>query len=173
MHPARGPPIAVEGWPGAIRFAHGSVWVSATAIDERDPRGPSRQLVHRIDPATNAVIATIPLVGARGDAFSFGLADDRAHVWALVMDDLFAIDPATDAVAGRVVVEGGAGRAAGSGDTLWVPNPEATTVTRIDTTTMQVVDRLTTGSSPAAAAVGLDAVWIVDGRDRTLARIDL
>ena len=165
--------ISLEGAPGAIRFAQGSVWLAATAIDERNPRGPSRQLVYRIDPSTNAVVATVPLREASGDAFAFGLAVDDERVWAIVLGDVFRIDTATKAVAAKVSVTDGAGRAASSGDALWVPNPDGTTVTRIEAATGQVTARLRTGESPSAAAVGFDAVWLLNHGDKTLARVPL
>jgi YVTN family beta-propeller protein len=140
---------------GALLLAHGhSV-------------GPSRQpnSVAAIDPATNRVVADVP-VGSRPAALSFG---DGA-LWVANLDDnsVSRINPGTREVVRTIATaQQPAGVAAGAGG-VWVASPNGS-LQLIDPT-FNVVSTLATGSRgyltavdlPSPAVAGANAVWVVN-----------
>jgi YVTN family beta-propeller protein len=104
--------------PQGIAAAAGAVWVA----DPTD--SPGRGFVVRLDPQTDAVVATVPLTQA--DACGDVTGDDSA-VWVAAGCDqpyLTRIDPHTNRVVARVDVGGGAGSIwIASGKTLLRLNP--------------------------------------------------
>jgi hypothetical protein len=91
--PLEGAPTFVSGG-GGLAYGFGSVWVAGYGQVE----GSSQAIVLRVDPASNFVIATIPLGGTHGA----DVAVDERSVWAAYFGDDHAgvarIDPATDSV---------------------------------------------------------------------------
>jgi YVTN family beta-propeller protein len=59
---------------------------------------------------------------------------------------------------------------AGDGS-LWVTNPDAETVTRIDEGSQAVVDTIPVGGAPAGIVAGFDAVWVVESGGPSVSRI--
>ena len=55
---------------------------------------------------------------------------------------------------------------------VWVANGLAGTVSRIDATTNEVVERTPVGNSPTAIAFGERAVWVANADDQTVSKLD-
>lgn len=147
--------------------------------------------VTRIDPETNAIIATIAL----GEPdFLWGptrLAFGHGSVWALdaLSSSVVRIDPLTNRIATTIplgsptqVSTGPLGLVVTS-DATWVANTWGTTeapngsVVRIDPQTNRIVARIALGSAPSdSGPVGVaasdDAVWASVPSTRSIVRID-
>jgi streptogramin lyase len=138
----------------------GAVWVSV----------PKLKAVIRIDPATNAVTATVRL-GRRPCGF---LAADARNVWAAggYADDcanvVARIDPRTNKPAGAVKgLLGPIGLALGAGS-LWVADLGFKQIDRVNPRTRRIVGRLRVGGIPISLAVGFGSVWVRDDAGRVL-----
>jgi hypothetical protein len=72
--------VGPNGQTGAILYAAGSVWVSAYGATSDG--GPDGDVLYRIDPSTDRIVATIPVVGASSWEFGGGgLAFGDGSVW--------------------------------------------------------------------------------------------
>lgn len=146
--------IRVGADPGFVVVAEGSVWV-------KNHGAQPVATVSRIDPATNAVTATIP-IGA--GAFGYLAAGDGS-VWATNNDanTVSRIDARTSSVVATVAVgENPQGIAVGFGS-AWVANHRAGTISRIDTGTNTVTATISAEAlccSPQAVAVAHGSVWV-------------
>ena len=58
-----------------------------------------------------------------------------------------------------------------SEDAVWLTNPDADTVTRIDPEEQAIVDTIQVGENPTAIAVGEDSVWVVESGGPSVSRI--
>lgn len=83
--------VEVGGDVGAITVGNGAVW----AVSGSTPDG---MVVNRIDPATNAVIASIPV--GESDTGSVTVSTGTGFVWVTTPNDAWVIDPTDDSVAG-------------------------------------------------------------------------
>jgi YVTN family beta-propeller protein len=156
-----GVPVAV-GSPDGLAYGDGSVW----AVDG------TGGTVSRINPATHAVVAQIP-VGTDPAAVTVTGGD----VWVANSGD--GTVTRISAAAGRVVDTiqvGNVPDAIASGPSgIWVANQGDATVDRINPVTGDVdVTRrdIPVGGLPDGIAVGQDAVWVANGQDGTVTRID-
>jgi YVTN family beta-propeller protein len=141
--------------------------------------------VTRIDPATNAVVATVPF-GPEGPNSHAGLSDLAAYdgqVWTINKVDytLVRIDPATNQVVQEIAVE----PAAGSDDVdpffmlvdetgIWVTEREGNRLLHIDPATGAVLASLDL-PLPGWMAAGFGSIWVntnQDTSDSTLVRVD-
>jgi YVTN family beta-propeller protein len=86
-------------------------------------------VLERIDPATNKVVATIPVP----DSAPFQIAADDHGVWVYGPDTLYRVDPNTNKVVGKLPITGGAGVALGAGS-VWVADGSDGTLQRITPT---------------------------------------
>lgn len=137
--------------PGSVDTAFGSVWVA----------NGMAKTVTRVDPQTDAVIARI----ATTDPATV-VADGAGAIWvtSLQGDTLTRIDPGTNRVS-RTISLGPRG-AGPIGVTVfdnfvWVANHDGdptTSVSKVDPTTMHVVDVI-----PAGGQANAGPVWIVSG----------
>ena len=154
-----GAAVAV-GSPDGLAYGDGSVW----AVDGTDGT------VSRIDPATHAVVQTIP-VGADPAAVTVTGGD----VWVANSGDgtVSRISAAADRVVQTIAV-GNVPDAIASGPSgIWVADQGDATVDRIDPATGEVTRRgIAVGALPDGIAVGPDAVWVANGQDGTVTRID-
>jgi virginiamycin B lyase len=123
--------------------------------------------VSRIDPATNAVTATIR-VGADPDNAVF--CRGRLWVSSLHGPRLYVIDPAKSAVAARVRVGTGSVGLACS-RALWVANYDTGQVLKIDLARRRVLRRLNVGVQPREVELGAGAVWVSNQGSGTVSRI--
>jgi YVTN family beta-propeller protein len=122
--------------------------------------------VARIDPATNQVVATIPVGRAPGAMTVAG-----GVVWvALPGGGLGRIDPAGSRSTVVPVPRCCAGELAAGEGALWVANRGDGTLVRVDPGTGRVAARVllprTTGQRPHQVAVGEGAVWVTSASPR-------
>jgi YVTN family beta-propeller protein len=148
------------GNPAGLAYGDGSVWAVGSADG----------MLWRIDPATHAVVAQIP-VGSAPAAVTVTGPD----VWVTNSGDGTVSRVST--VTNRAVETIQVGNlpvaiAAGPG-AVWVANEGDGTVDRIDPVTGDVTNRgIQVGGRPDGIAAGAGAVWVANGEDGTVQRID-
>lgn len=154
-----GPPVLV-GSPEGLAYGDGSVWAVNSA----------ERTVSRINPATHAVVQTIP-VGAQPTAATVTSTD----VWVTNSGDatVTRINTAANAVVSKIQV-GNIPVAIASGPSgVWVANQGDNTVDRIDPASGAVtMSGIEVGGLPDGIAVGEDAVWVANSQDGTVSRVD-
>ena len=145
-------PVAANSFTAAFGF--GAVWVTNTGA----PRTTAPGSVQRIDPATNQVVATIPV----GPVPRF-LAAGEGAVWTLNQGDgtVSRINPATNTVAATIAadVPGGGGDIAAGGGRVWV-RAGLVLLQAIDPSTNRVVDRYGPPAGSGAVRVANGFVWV-------------
>lgn len=147
--------------PGSFTVAYGenAVWVTGT----------DTSVLTRIDPRTNLIAATIPV--GKNPRF---LAVGEGAVWTLNQGDgsVSRVDPATNKVTAtiEVGVPGPGGDIAAGEGSVWVSSFEFP-ISRIDPSSNQVVQQFK-GPGGDALRVGLGSVWLSNGRQGTVWRID-
>ena len=133
-------------------------------------------LVYHLDPATNEIVAKIPMDHPKGIL----ALDDAVWVANTRAGTVTRIDPATDKVVATIDVgETGPGGpnwlTTGSGS-IWVGSPLDAAVIRIDQVTneVQATIPVTGGTTPCGGLVaGVDALWATScDNARSVARID-
>jgi virginiamycin B lyase len=153
------PTIALPAAPTRLAAAEDAVWVLT----------PSDGSVSRIDPASNEVVATIPV----GRAPS-GLAVGAGAVWvSRRLDGAVArIDPTTNRVVATIPVGRAPGAMTVAGGVVWVALPENGGLGRIDPasnrSTVVRVPRCCAGE----LAAGEGALWVANRGDGSLVRVD-
>lgn len=165
LHPRVTAVVPVGPSPGDVAVGEGAVWVAVPA----QPPAQDRQLIVRIDPATNDVIARIPM-----DDYIEELAAGEGGVWANAVAGTAAnpvfsivrIDPATNEVVATIRDVSGplaVGEAA-----LWAVDragaragPEGSTLLRIDPGTNRVAARIPLGVALWDVEVGDSYVWVL------------
>jgi YVTN family beta-propeller protein len=149
------------GSPDGLAYGDGSVW----AVDSTD------NTLFRINPATHAVIAPIP-VGADPAAVT---VTPGGNVWIANSGDgtVSWVNAAANKVV-RTIPVGNVPAAIASGPSgVWVANRGDGTVDRISPVTGVVTRRnIPVGGGPDGIAVGPRAVWVANGLDGTITRID-
>ena len=154
-----GAPVMV-GSPAGLAYGDGSVW----AVDSAEGT------LSRINPATHAVVQTIP-VGNDPAAVTVTSKD----AWVANSGDgtVSQISTTTGTVVQRIPV-GNVPVAIASGPSgVWVANEADDTVDRINPATGTVTKRnIEVGGLPDGIAVGPDAVWVANSQDGTVTRID-
>ncbi|HET7725869.1 MAG TPA: hypothetical protein VFK54_00960 [Candidatus Limnocylindrales bacterium] len=148
-------PVVLTGnaGPQVIAVAAGSLWVATTEWDASNNPLPGSLV--RIDPATGAALATLPI---GEDAAS--IAVSPGYVWVRgVGGSILKIDVATNQVVATISTSGRPyGLAYGEG-AIWVSSPNESKVHRIDPATNQVVASVTTQLPAAGLAAGGGAIW--------------
>jgi YVTN family beta-propeller protein len=147
--------------PEAIGSGAGSLWVTAT--DEDANGDPLPGVVKRIDPATGATLATIP-VGAE----PLDIDVSPGAVWVANWDSgsVIRIDPATNQIVTTLAVPYASGVTFGLG-AVWVAGGDGK-VTRIDPATNAVMTTIPTQATGGYIATGNGAVWVTHPGDRSL-----
>jgi virginiamycin B lyase len=147
----------------SVSATRNAVWIACRGDGERG-------VLFRVDPARQRVVAEIPLDGVPN-----AVAASPSAVWvATTGGRVVVVDPKRDRVAGSVNAGGGAllgfsqTIALGAGG-VWLAEPFAEQVVRIDPTSRRVVARITAGAA-TNLSVGQGAVWVVSSRG--LLRID-
>jgi virginiamycin B lyase len=144
----------------------GSIWVPTCG----------EAAVHRIDPQTGEVIASISVKPSDFTEASVGAGE--GGVW-IVGDGkgcrgcmLVRIDPVHDRISRTYhIPEHGANVRAGLGG-IWITYPDSDVVLRVDPASGQVVDRIKVGAAPAFFDVGLGGVWVMNQSDGSVSHID-
>jgi YVTN family beta-propeller protein len=149
------------GTPDGLAYGDGSVW----AVDNTD------NTLFRINPATHAVIAPIP-VGAGPAAVT---VTRGGNVWVANSGDgtVSWVSAAASKVVKTIPV-GNVPAAIASGPSgVWVANRGDGTVDQINPGTGAVTRRnIQVGAGPDGIAVGPRAVWVANGQDGTITQID-
>jgi streptogramin lyase len=168
-------PVVVPPQPGVPAVAAGSVWVPST----RDGA------VSRIDPATRAVIATIPAVAPTTDgltcepfvacAYMNTTLAAGTDVWVSCdsCGEVVRVDAETNRAVTRVDVPPRPGGLAVGGGFVWAFHTLAPTVSRIDSSTGAVSTFTVPGVEGAGIAFGRGSVWLLSSaRPSTVLRLD-
>lgn len=142
--------ITSDSGPEWLAASAGSIWADVPNIDA----------VVRIDPASDRIVAKIPVKGSCA-----GLVATDAAVW--VGGDgngcapvVSRIDPATNTVTAAVTIDDETGALALGADGLLVG--EASGVARIDPVAARVVARVAIPGSPFGMDLGAGSIWITD-----------
>jgi virginiamycin B lyase len=167
---ATGAALATIPIPGetclAMDVGFDSVWVGAC-------HAGSPSLV-RIDPATAAVSAMVPLP-IHDLQYESSVAAGEGAVWAVSLGPdqvLVKVDPAANTVVATYPIAGElAGVRAGYGG-VWIAQPGADAVLRVDPANGTVVSTIAVGSTPRFVAIGEGSVWAMNEADGTVSRID-
>jgi YVTN family beta-propeller protein len=166
-----GAELATLSLPGfaclAMDVGFDAIWVGACG-------GESPSLV-RVDPATTAVAAVIPLP-VRDLQSESSVAAGEGAVWAVsdgfIEQTLVKVDPITGTVVGEFVLDGElAGVRAGLGG-VWIARPSDDQVLHLDPTDGRVLAAIPVGSRPRLLAIGEGSVWVMNQGDGTVSRID-
>ncbi len=135
--------VTLDARPTAMAHGAGSIWVA------------NGDIVSRIDPATNRVVASVTL----GPGASVGAGDAGVWISSYGANVVGRVDPATNTVLAAVAVVGPDFVTVDRTD-VWVTSSDAGTVTRIDPVKNEVVATISVGSYPAAVATGDGTVWV-------------
>lgn len=163
--------LTLEGGPDHPTEAFGSLWV--LAVD-----GPLRNdgtvpAVHRIDPATNKVVASVELPGR----LCQGIGASPDAIWACGPDGLVRIDPHENAIVATVELPAAlvVSRIAYGAGSVWAFATSGVApdrVVRIDPATNAVTTTIDLGHAAGTMAFGFDALWVTSPTDDQLLRID-
>jgi len=168
----------VGSFPRDIAVGTGAVWVS---VIDFNAGGPERHSIVPIDPATNEIVATIP-VGTAGN-----LAAGSDAVWMIdtvegPQDTVLRIDPATNEVVAGITVGPYAFDVAVDSTGVWVTRDidgrgQLGEVIRIDPATNEIAARIPVDGRLRDVVVGEGGVWVVDStstlrREPSLVHVD-
>lgn len=163
--------VELGGGPDHPTEAFGSLWV--LAVDGPIMNDGTEPAVHRIDPATNEVVASVPLPGR----LCQGIGASPEALWACGPDGLVRIDPATNAVVATVALDAALAvtRIAYGAGSVWAfatasVGPDL--VARVDPATNEVIATIELGHIAGTLAFGFDALWVTSPADGLLLRID-
>lgn len=127
--------------------------------------------IWRIDPASGAVLAAIPLA-VDGIEEEGSVAAGEGGVWVVsTASELLRIDPATNEVVGSWPLPAGAAAVRAGLGWLWVTESTADQVLRIDPADPTSQTPIDVGAYPRFLAVGEDAVWVMNQRDGSVSRV--
>jgi YVTN family beta-propeller protein len=126
--------IPVGAYPVAVAVGGGAIWVTLGTFGD--------SAIARVDPATNAVVATIDVAPGDGPT---GIVIADSAVWSLVdgVGRTIRIDPASNTIAATVdpqpnVSSPGGGFIAATADAVWVVDRDMGRLLRIDPATNTV-----------------------------------
>lgn len=163
--------ISLGGGPDMPTEGFGSLWV--IAVDGPLMNDGTEPAAHRIDPATNEVVASIPLPGR----LCQGIGVSPEAVWACGPNGLLRIDPETNEVVAEIPLSAAlvVSRIAHGAGSVWAFATSAVapdTVVRVDPATNSVVSTIPLGHAALTMAFGFDALWVTAPIDDLLLRID-
>lgn len=159
--------IAVPAGPGWLGVGFGSVWLSKSRS----------HLLLRIDPATDAVVARIPI----GPDAELGIGIGLGSVWIADTKEhsLRQIDPTTNQVVRKVPVnlpaESEGSIAVGDGSVWLLTNDSGTdsgTLTRLDAVTGKAIAHIPVKPKSHVALFADDAVWVSNSDAASVQRVD-
>jgi len=151
--------VALPGSPDAAVAADGSVWVASS----------EENAVYRINPATAAVVAAIP-VGSGPTA----VAADGQDIW--VVNALDGTVSRINAAVGRVVQTIPVGTeptaiAVGAGS-VWVTDAAVGTLYALDPVSGRPTDRIPLAAAPSGVAFGAGSVWVTSSETDSVIRVN-
>ncbi|MDX1984962.1 MAG: hypothetical protein SFV51_32115 [Bryobacteraceae bacterium] len=152
----------VEGVPDWLVVTEDAVWVS----------NKPKNTIHRMDPKTNKVVATITV----GKKPCSGITAGFGSVWVPNCEDqtVSRVDMKENRVVATIAVgpahtEGGI---AASPDSIWILSDAKGTLSRIDPDTNKVVAEVMVPKGSFACAYGEGAVWVTSTEKSLVARVD-
>jgi streptogramin lyase len=167
----------IEVGRGAVDIATdertGDVWVAGLLLKygaDIHPEDSKDNKLSRIDPATNRVVAEIPIAANSREGGAQSVAVGEGAVWAQSADGrLFKVDPATNKVVGDVPLGEYSSDLEVYGGAVWatVQASSGTRLVRVDPSTVHVVasehgrEPANGGYGPLAAGGGY--VWLTSG----------
>ena len=162
--------IEVSGSPDWPQAGFGSIWVLAP--DDPLQTGEGTPNLVRIDPATNEVVATIPVP----DRLCQGFVVAPDAVWACTADALVRVDPTTNAISTSVPIKSqqASYQLAAGGGAVWALGNTAfltDTVIRLDPDAESTTSYQMSGSI-GTLSYGLDALWLTIPADGSVVRLD-
>ena len=161
--------VPIDGKPRQLALAPGGLWV----VSDRH--------LHRIDTATNRVVASLPVGTRAADPGGLAVSADATWVPGQRSELLWRVDRAARRISGRVrlgqVLYGPVGIAV-RGEDVWVsccglqygPRP-AGMLLRVDGRRNRVAGRTPIPEGPLALVAGQEAVWVGTARG-SLLRVD-
>jgi DNA-binding beta-propeller fold protein YncE len=163
--------IEMGGGPDMPTEGFGSVWV--LAVDGPIMNDGTEPAVHRIDPATNEIVASVPLPGR----VCQGIGVSPEAVWACGPDGLVRIDPATNEVVATVPLDApvAVSRLAYGAGSVWAfatTGVAADTVVRIDPATNAVTSTISLGHAAGTMVFAAEALFVSSPADDLVLRID-
>lgn len=158
--------LRIPGGPDFPIDAFGSLWLLTPDSSE-----PS---ITRLDPATNEIVATIPVGGRLCQAI--GASEDA--IWACTNGGVLRIDPETNEVAATVQFPTARifGYLPFGDDALWALSGEVTltnVLVRIDPSSNEVAATYELGFDASWLSYGDGAVWLSDESAGTVWRFDV
>jgi hypothetical protein len=148
----------------ALTVGEGSVWVAAESPDNHPE-------LLRIDPGSDEVLERIALPG---DALSLATGLLRS-VWAVTIPQASAavvsVRATPTAAVDTIQVAGQPISIAAGFDAVWLADPQAGVVLRLDPVTRDVT-KIRVGRFPSLLTTGAGAVWVLDGQGGSVFRID-
>jgi YVTN family beta-propeller protein len=146
---------------GGTAFDGTSVWVVNS----------SRNLVLKIDPATNAVVSALVVGTTLLDAIAFGNGFIWVTSWST--NSVVKIDVATHTVVADIGVGGNPVALAVSGDFLWVANRGGNSVSKINMSTNAVAATVNDVGIRPRALVAVGAyIWVANEGSNNVRKID-
>lgn len=149
--------------------AFGTLWVPICG----DPEKPETKALQRIDLATNAIVATLPVGPALSEG---GITANADSVWMLsdMRGTLSRIDPSTNRVVADIQVPSGSSVVVlGEDQAIWVVSTEHSVLVRVDPATNLITDRVPVGPNPRFTTVGGGSIWTLNQGDGTVSRVDI
>jgi YVTN family beta-propeller protein len=142
--------VDLGGLSGGTAFDGTAVWVVNS----------SRNLVLKIDPATNAVVRALAVGSTLLDAIAFGNGFIWVTSWST--SSVFKIDVATHTVAAEIGVGANPVALAVNGDFLWVANNGGNSVSKINMSTNAVTTVNDVGTNPRGLVAVGAYVWVAN-----------
>lgn len=158
--------VAVVKMPGepcaGLAWGFGSVWVPLC--------GQTNSLV-RVDPASAAIVATLPFGPAAAEG---GIAASSDSIW-IVTDrngTLTRIDPATSSVRQRISIAPGSYVPVYDAGLVWVSGTDTNVVTAVDAASGKVLASVPVGPQPRFLTTGNGSIWTLNQGDGSVTRVD-
>jgi YVTN family beta-propeller protein len=125
--------------------------------------------VFRVDPNTNAVVATIDVGQGPGD-----VAVQGGFVWVLNHGDstVSKIDSQTNKVVATITLPPPIGHLAVSPGAVWVASIAGNEIRKIDPQTDKVVATIQSSDGPAAMSYGAGSLWVCGWTDGAVVRLN-
>ena len=145
--------------PSGVASGAGSVWAGRNDLEA----------VVRIDPATDRVVATIP-VGIR--IFGMTAADDAVWVTSYEDNAVVRIDPRSNQVVARLQVPHGPAAVLITPTAVWLSDNTGLLLTKIDPRSNAVRAEVPVGSGPFPMALAAGSLWVRNEQDNTVFTVD-
>ena len=155
--------IMVGGTADWVLITEDSVWIGST----------KPYAVHRIDPATNKIVATILVSGEPCS----GLASGFGSVWVPVSGKkpgLVRINAATNTISATLPVApaGPEGGIAASNDSVWLVSDNNGTLNRIDPETNTVKQKISIPPGSYNPVFGNGVIWVTGTKSSVLTAVE-